>query len=61
MPKKNKLVTLIVTITVLKDEADQAKDALMGALEGDFDCIYSAEERRPTHEEVKAFEDAEFI
>ena len=51
--------TLILTVTVSNDDVEAMKQAMMEALEGDLDGIYSTEHRPATPEEIEHYE-AEF-
>lgn len=57
---KKQMVTLTLVVTVKRSDIRSAKDALMEALGGDFDAVYSTEERNATPEEIKKFEEEEF-
>ncbi len=51
----DELTTLVVTVTVAVGEVEEAKSALMEALEGDFLAVYETSERLPTAEEAEQY------
>jgi hypothetical protein len=61
MSRKPKLTTLVITVTVRRRDSETAKDSLVESLAGDFDAVFSTEEREPTKEEIDAFKAGEFI
>ena len=57
MAKETGLVTLTLVVTVREEDAEAAKEALMGAVGGDDfpEALYDTREREATGKEVEQF------